>query len=78
MAERWAPLRGRKPKRKEPRHYESVECTFDERTYIARFYVEDGWVYVSSEFGTNKAAIGKLVPSSLARLLVGELYQKNK
>jgi hypothetical protein len=56
-----------------PRHYETIEYPFEGKTYSGRFYVEDGWVFLSCPFGSKSATVQASPPVSIVGLLFGEI-----
>jgi hypothetical protein len=55
------------------RIYQAMEYEFDGKRHHGRFYVERGWLTLSTEFGFKSAALNGSPPQVLAKLLFGDL-----
>jgi hypothetical protein len=58
---------------KPKRVYEHVEYEFDGKKHDGRFYVQRGWLTLSTEFGYTSAALNGSPPEVLALILFRDL-----
>jgi hypothetical protein len=58
---------------KPKRVYEHIEYELDGKKYQGRFYVERGWLTLSSDFGYKSAALNGSPPPVLARILLKDI-----
>lgn len=63
-------------RKKQPEPYvapEEIEIEHNGTSHTVRYRIKDGWIEVSSEFGTKSAALHASPAPTLARLLFLEL-----
>jgi hypothetical protein len=60
-------------KTKHERVYEPIEYEFEGKTQYGRFYVERGWLTLSTKLGHKSAALNGSPPQVLARILLKDL-----
>ena len=57
----------------EPRDCEKIEVGYDGTIYAGSYYVEDGWIFVSSEYGSKNVALRASPPRLYAKILMREI-----
>jgi hypothetical protein len=60
-------------KKKLSRNYQPIEFEFDGKKHHGRFYIERGWLTLSTDFGFKSAALNGSPPQVLAQILFGDL-----
>jgi hypothetical protein len=60
-------------KKRQKRVYEAIEYEFNGKVHHGRFYLERGWLTLSTDFGFKSAALNGSPPQVLARLLFSDL-----
>jgi hypothetical protein len=60
-------------KKKRSRNYQPIEFEFNGERHHGRFYVERGWLALSTDFGCKSAALNGSPPQILAQILFADL-----
>ena len=55
--------------------YEPIQVEFGGKTYDGSFLLDEGWVTVTCPYGSKGAALGRLAPKQLARILIREMIR---
>ena len=55
------------------RDYEKIEVAYDGTIYTGSYYVEDGLIYVSSEYGSKNTALHASPARLFAKILMREI-----
>jgi hypothetical protein len=58
---------------KRERVYEPIEYEFDGKIHRGRFYVERGWLTLSTDLGHKSAALNGSPPQVLAQILLKDM-----
>jgi hypothetical protein len=68
-----ASTNARSDKKRLSRTYQPIELAFDGKMHHGRFYVERGWLTLSTNFGSKSAALNGSPPPVLAQILFRDL-----